>query len=403
MVVSPFLDRQHGTELCVIEQLERLSSTYHWTIELYSQRVEKIKGLRSDADPEEPSQGVLRWHKLPGIPGPHLLKYLWWFFNNQWRRWLDRHSGRVRPDLVYSPGINCLDANVIVVHIVFHAFYQSIRAELALHRLPLESWPRVIHRKLYYQLIMFLERMVYRDPSVRLIAVSSLVAQKLKTIFGRTDVAIIPNAADTARFTPELRQARRVESRGLFHFQEEEFVILLIGNDWKNKGLDTLLRALTKLGDLPVRALIVGSDDPGTYRITIEQLGLHERIYFQTPSSDVIRFYAATDVYVSPSLEDAFNLPIVEAMACGLPVIASIHAGASENIRDGETGFLLQDPRDSQQLAQLLRRTADDPGLRSRVGAAACRYVQANCTWDSNVSKTHEFLEATCRNRTHSV
>jgi UDP-glucose:(heptosyl)LPS alpha-1,3-glucosyltransferase len=257
----------------------------------------------------------------------------------------------------------------------------------------------VIHRKLYYRLIMFLEEMIYRDPSVRLIAVSTLVAKKLKTIFGRTDVVIIPNAIDTVRFTPEECEARRVKSRGQFHFQEEEFVILLIGNDWRNKGLDSLLRALVTLGDLPVRALIVGSDDSGAYRATVDELGLRERVCFQAPSPDVLRFYAASDVYVGASLEDAFNLPIVEAMACGLPVIASIHAGASENIRDGDTGFLLQDPEDSQQLAQLLRRTANDPALRSRVGAAACRYVRANCTWDSNVSKTKEFLEATFRNR----
>jgi UDP-glucose:(heptosyl)LPS alpha-1,3-glucosyltransferase len=250
---------------------------------------------------------------------------------------------------------------------------------------------------------MLLERMIYSDPSVRLIAVSALVAQKLKDIFGRADVVIIPNAIDTVRFTPEACHARRVQSRGLFSFREEEFVILLIGNDLKNKGLDSLLRALSNLGDLPVRALIVGSDDPSVYHAMIEEFGLHERICFQTPSPDVLRFYAASDVYVGPSLEDAFNLPIVEAMACGLPVIASIRAGASENIRDGETGFLLRDPQDPLQLAQLLRRTAEDPALRLRVGAAACRYVQANCTWDTNVSKTQELLEATFRNRASSV
>ena len=402
-VVSPFLDRQHGTELCVIEQLERFVRTYNWAIELYSQRVEQLKDLRSASDPDEPPQGFIRWHKLSEIPGPHLLKYLWWFFANQWRRWWDRRSGGPHPDLVYSPGINCLDADVIVVHIVFHVLYERVRAELALHRAPLKSWPRVIHRRLYYRLVMLLEQIVYSDSRVRLIAVSTLVAQKLKCIFRRDDVAVIPNAVDTVRFTPEARRARRGESRDFFQFHEREFVILLIGNDWKNKGLDSLLRALTNLMDLPLRALVVGSDDPGSYRSLIEQLGLRERIRFEKSSPDVLRFYAAADLYAGPSLEDAFNLPMVEAMACAIPVIASVHAGASEHIRDGETGFLLQNPQDSKQLAQLLRRTAGDPVLCLRVGAAASRYVLANCSWDSNVSQTKKFLENTVRSRALGV
>ena len=45
-----------------------------------------------------------------------------------------------------------MDADVIAVHIVFHAFYESVRSELALHRVPVRMWPRVVHRKLYYKL-----------------------------------------------------------------------------------------------------------------------------------------------------------------------------------------------------------------------------------------------------------
>jgi len=175
-VVSSFLDRQHGTELCVVEQIERLARKDHWSIELYSQKVSQLNGVRpaSAVSPNEPH--VIRWHQVSDIPGPHLLKYLWWFFANYLQRWWDRRSGRVRPDLVYSPGINCPDADVIVVHIVFHEFYERVRSELALRRLPLQIWPRVIHRKLYYKLATFLEQKIYWNTHVRLVAVSPLVA-----------------------------------------------------------------------------------------------------------------------------------------------------------------------------------------------------------------------------------
>jgi glycosyltransferase involved in cell wall biosynthesis len=394
-VVSPFLDRQHGTELCIIEQIERLARKDHWSIELYSQKVSQLNGVRpaSAVSPNEP--GTIRWHQVSDIPGPHLLKYIWWFFANFWQRWRDRRSGRVRPDLVYSPGINCPDADVIVVHIVFHAFYERVRSELALHRLPLQIWPRVVHRKLYYQLIMFLERRIYSDSGVRLVAVSSLVAAQLKSHFQREDVTVIPNAVDTFRFTPEARIAKRNTSRQSLLYDENDFVLLLIGNDWKTKGLDTLLKAFALLTDLPLRMLVVGSDEPGFYRPLVDQLALQDRVRFEKPSMDVLSFYAAADLYVGPSLEDSFGLPILEAMACGLPVIASANAGASEMIRDGETGFILRDPQNQLELAPLIRRIQGENPLRLSVGAAAARYVMTNCSWDDNAEKTRQLLEST--------
>ena len=207
-VVSPFLDRHHGTELCLIEQIERLARNDHWNIELYSQKVSQLKGVRPASEFSSIEPGTIRWHQVFDIPGPHVLKYLWWFFANSWQRWRERRSGRVRPDLVYSPGINCPDADVIVVHIVFHEFYERVRSELALRRLPVLIWPRVVHRKLYYKLVMFLERRIYSNPGVRLIAVSSLVAAQLKSHFQREDVPVIPNAVDTLRFTVEARMVK---------------------------------------------------------------------------------------------------------------------------------------------------------------------------------------------------
>ena len=397
VVVSPFLDRQHGTELCIIEQIERLASRENWEIHLYSQRAKDVCGVRPVTDSPEYSPGAIFWHKISALPGPHLLTYLWWFFANHWQRWQDRRSGRVRPALVYSPGINCLNANVIVVHIVFHAFYERVRPELALHRVPLQSWPRVIHRKLYYKLIMLLERRIYRDPRVRLAAVSSLVAAQLKSHFQREDVTVIPNAVDTLRFTPQARVAKRNVSRQSVSYSENDFVLLLIGNDWKKKGLDGLLKALSLLADLPLRLLVVGSDDPNLYRLLLGQLALQDRVRFEKPSMDVLSFYAAADLYVGPSLEDAFNLPILEAMACGLLVIASANAGASEMIDDGETGFILADPQDHVQLTHLIRRAYSDPTLRQRVGEAASRYVLANCGWNENAERTRKFLESALR------
>ena len=283
-VVSPFLDRQHGTELCIIEQIERFAHKDQWTIELYSQRVSQLSGVRLASGPSTNSIDSIMWHKVSDIPGPHLLKYLWWFFANHWHRWRDRRSGKVCPDLIYSPGINCLDADVIVVHIVFHAFYERVRPEMALARAPVRSWARMIHRMLYYKLIMFLERKIYQHPRTRLVAVSGLVASQLKSHFRREDVAVIPNAVDTSRFTPAARIRERSTVRQSFGYAENVFVLLLIGNDWKKKGLDTLLKAVGLLKDPLLRVLVVGSDDASIYGNLLDQLGLRDRVRFEEPS-----------------------------------------------------------------------------------------------------------------------
>ena len=393
-VISPFLDRQHGTELCIIEQIERLARKDDWSVDLYAQKVSQLDGVRPASAMPSTEAGTIRWHQVSDIPGPHLLKYIWWFCANQWHRWWDRHSGRVLADLVYSPGINCIDADVIAVHIVFHAFYERVRSELTLRRVPVRMWPRVIHRRLYYKLARFLERKIYGDPHVHLIAVSSLVAAQLKLHFQREDVTVIHNAVDTVRFTPESRVARRNSSRHAFPYDENNFVLLLIGNDWKKKGLDVLLTAISLLSDIPLYMTAVGSDDPNLYRSSIDRLRLHNRVRFEKPSNDVLSFYAAADLYVGPSLEDSFSLPILEAMACGLPVIASPNAGASEMINDGKTGFILRDPQDSVELASLIRRIQGDDTLRLSVGKAAAQVVVTHCSWEDNVQKTIRLLES---------
>jgi len=395
-VVSPFLDKRHGTERCVLEQVERLAGEHGYQIHLYCQRVEDIPGLESfnsEAGPDgTAAAGRILWHRISDIPGPHLVKYLWWFLANRFRRWRDQRSGRLRYDLVYSPGINCWDADVIVVHIVFHEFHRLVRDELRFARVPLWTWPRALHRRLYYRLIMALEKRIYSNPRVALAAVSGLTARELLRFFGRGDVQVIPNAIDLRAFNPEVRRSRRAEARRHWQYNEDDFVLLLIGNDWKKKGLNTLLEAAAQCEDLPFRVLVVGRDERVPYAATIQRLGLQGRVRFANPSADVMQFYAVADAYVGPSLLDDFGLPPAEGMACGLPVVTSASSGVSEMITDGRDGFVLRDPKDAADLARLLRFLYEDSDVRREVGENAARKAQ-QFSWERNVQQTKELLE----------
>ena len=386
-VVSPFVDRRHGTERALAELLERLARTEQWEIHLYAQRVEDISFDRPGA---AHGTGAIVWHKVPAIPGPQLLQFVSWLFLNSFGRIWDRQVRGVRCDLVFSPGINCFDADIIIVHALFRRLQELARAGELESAAP--GFFRRLHRRSYYALLSAFERRIYTDTRVSLAAVSPRTAQLLQEYFRRQDVRVIPNGVDTAQFSPVARLARRGPARTLRQFRENDFVLLLVGNDWSNKGLPSILETLPKLLDLPAKLLIVGSDAPAPSREMAARLGVLDRCSWEPARADILDAYAAADVYVSPSREDSFGMPVAEAMACGLPAITSAFAGVSAFLHDGVDSFILRDPRDLDSLARLLRMLSEHTDLRTRLGQAAAK-TALDWTWDRNAAAIWEFLK----------
>ncbi|MGC1620199.1 MAG: glycosyltransferase family 4 protein [Candidatus Acidiferrum sp.] len=382
-VVSPFVDRRHGTERALAELLERLAGEYGYEIHLYAQRVEDLpvadaKSARSS------NSGAIFWHKVPSIRGPQLLQFSSWFLLNKIWRFRDRRIRGLRCELLFSPGINCLDAKVILVHAVFHRLAEMSEP-------PRGGGLRNLHRRSYYWILSTLERKIYSNERIALAAVSNHSARQLQQYFGRRDVPIIPNGVDTKIFNAAARAARRDAARQRWHLSTNECVLLLIGNDWKTKGLPVLLQAAAECRELPLRLLLVGKEDPSEWTGRISRLELANRVSFLAPAADVLDFYAAADVYVAPSLEDSFNLPALEAMACSLPVVVSASAGISEWIQDGVNGLVLKDPLDDGELAASLRKLASSPEARRRMGENADR-TAATLSWDRHAEAVHDLL-----------
>src|SRR5229473_2981765 len=387
-VVSPFVDRRHGTERALAEVLERLARKNLCEIHLYSQRVESL-ALAPPGVARSQDSGAIIWHKVPASPGPHLLQFIVWLFLNSFCRAWDGLVHGLRFDLVLSPGINCLDADVILVHALFHRLQELAREDN--RSLPRPGFLRQLHRRACYSLLAGLERRIYSDPKVSLAAVSQRTAALLRDYFRRQDVRVVPNGVDNAQFSPSTRLARRPEARLRRNFQEIHFVLLLIGNDWRVKGLETVLRAVAALRDLPILVIAAGDDSPDSFRETAKSLGILERCRFEPSRQDVLDFYAAADLYVSPSGEDSFGLPVAEAMACGLPAITSIFAGVSSLLRDGVDSFILRDPHDAKTLATMIRTLYEKAEWRSRMGQAAAK-ASLEWTWDRNASSVWELL-----------
>jgi len=382
-VISPFVDRQHGTERAVADLIERLSIRYQDQIELYAQRVTDVR-TDSSSQASKNDRGAIRWHRVNSFPGPHLFQFLGWLILNRSARKRSENATSQKSEAIFSAGINALDADVILVHVVFHrvAELQSSRVTFGLR-----AW----HRRLYYSLLCSLERRIYRNPAVTLVAVSPHTAQQLAHYFDRQDVTVVPNGVDAQHFSPALIASIRERSRRDLNYSPNDFVALLIGNDWRNKGLSTLLAAVSQCHDLPIRLLVVGQDDQEKFRSLARELLIADRVQFVSPTSDVRTFYAAADVLAAPSLEDSFNLPVLEAMSCGLPVIVSPHAGISHWLAHDRDSLLLKDPENSAELAGALRLMATDSAKRKAISANALQ-TAAKFSWDAHARELRKLL-----------
>jgi glycosyltransferase involved in cell wall biosynthesis len=384
-VVSPFLDKSHGTERIVVEWISLLSETFE--IHVYSQDLEDLN----------PSK--VTWHRISKLPGPHLFNFLWWFAANHCRRAWDRAFGGLRYDVVFTPGANCLDADVISVHIVFAELVRSGRDELALARNPRRSWPRLLHRRIYYQLARALEERAYRNGRTILVLLSQKTANDLARLYGRRDgVHILRPGLDHHAFNPGRRAALRDAARKQLQLPGERMTVLMVGNDWRQKGIRVLLDAMTMLRDLPVDLLLVGEEDPQPSLRMVAERGLNGRVRFFPPRKDVEFYYAAADLYAGPSLEDTGPLPPVEAMACGVPAILSATSGSAELITDGVNGLILGDPTDAASLAVMIRRLCEDKELREQLGGNAAATAR-ELTWERNGRELAAILEESMRQK----
>jgi UDP-glucose:(heptosyl)LPS alpha-1,3-glucosyltransferase len=264
--------------------------------------------------------------------------------------------------------------------------------EIGFRRNSMRSWPWLIHRRLYYSVVKFLERQLYTKPRAQLIVYARKTENDINRFYGPHDpIPVVYIGVDHRLFNPESRLARRRDARRELGIGDEQIVLLLVGNDWRKKGLFTLLEALPRLSDLPVLLMIAGNDERHSYESSIKNSELTERVRFLPTRPDVAFYYAAADAYVGPSLEDTFALPPEEAMACGLPVITTLTNGTSEIMTDGVDGFILTDPSDVGALASKIRLLCENSELRQRIGDAAALTAR-KYTWERNGQQFREIF-----------
>jgi glycosyltransferase involved in cell wall biosynthesis len=146
--------------------------------------------------------------------------------------------------------------------------------------------------------------------------------------------------------------------------------LLTVGRLQAPKDAVTLIRALAALRERPFEAVVVGDGpDRPAVEEEIRVLGLEPAVELAGDRDDVPDLLASADLFVLSSRSEGLPLSILEAMAAGLPVVASNVGGVPEAVVDGDTGLLVP-PSDPQSLATAIGRLLDDPALRRRLGEA---------------------------------
>jgi UDP-glucose:(heptosyl)LPS alpha-1,3-glucosyltransferase len=229
----------------------------------------------------------------------------------------------------------------------------------------------------HHRYLLAAEAKVFADSSLKaVICISQMVKDDVRRYFAIPDAKlhVIYNAVDPREFGPGVRRDRAA-TRARLGLVDADVAFLLVGSGYARKGVPTALAALARL---PARArlVIVGREkNPGYYEALARRLGVHPRVVFAGPQQDPRIYLGAADVFVLPTLYDPLGNAVLEALACGLPVVTSRRCGAGELVAAHDAGALC-DAVDASAFAAEMKQLLD-PGVRARAAARAPGAVAA--------------------------
>ena len=371
-LVFPGCHRRGGVERVVWEAARHLGSRHHVLV------------VSSDVDADELDRA--RCTSLPASGWPMSSRPL------RWRRRARRHLAGIDADVRVSFGVECPAGDVVVVQSVHRAWLERGRP-LGVGKVAIPAEARYLVPR--HRVLLSLERSYFREARERqVVAVSQNVADDLVRLFGLPPerIVVIPNGYDPGQCSPERMAALRGPMRDRLGLAEDDIVALLVANEWHRKGLAALLEAVALVGDERVKVVLVGRLPPDAYRGRIEQLGLRGAVQYEGAADDVGEYYAAADLFVMPTQYEAFGSVIVEALACGVPVITTANAGAAVAVHHGGNGLLQHDPDSATELAGLLS-TALDGDCRRAWRAAAPASVEG-FSWPSVMTRLEDVVLA---------
>lgn len=282
-----------------------------------------------------------------------------------------------------------LSRPVDLVHAHAYGYFPTVVGSLdhLLRRAPLVITPhsdpgrRTLSKRLFDRVMP----VVTLRRACRVIALTRREATYLESLGIAPDrIRVIPNGVDLSEFG----------NRGPQRDSQRETNILFVGRIYsRQKGLESLVRAMSLLPrSSRARLRLAGEDWGGTHPLAslAANLGIGERIIFlgRLDRPTLLREYADADLFVLPSLFEPFGIVLLEAMAAGLPIVATRVGGIPEIVVEGRTGLLV-DPDRPKQLAEAIRCLCEDESLRNSLGREG-RERSKSYSWETVAAQTKE-------------
>lgn len=353
-VVIPKYGLVGGAEAFAYELTERLAQRDEFEIHVFANKWRQ-------------GRSAVTFHKVPHLPFPRFMRPInFAYFSNR----------RIHPEY-YD-----------LIHSHDRIFTMSI---FTMHGIPHKTWIREARVKplsLFDRSMAWVEEKALRGPYLPMILpVSTLVKDELLRIYDipESKIQVIHPGVSIDRFKVLDQESCRYEIRQRHGLAQSDIVVLFVGMNFEIKRLQLVLKGIahlvgTEMTNSTLKLLVVGKGDERRYLDMARSLGIQNRIFFAGVSSEVEKYYLASDIFAMPSQFDTFGLAVLEAMTAGLPVIITQKVGARDLIDPGVHGFVLaKDPSPldlSEKLAFLMKKEN-----RMRLGDNA-RKAASQHTWD---------------------
>jgi len=285
---------------------------------------------------------------------------------------------------VFGPALaNVIGGAPLVLKPIEHGELSSSVSAESLARLPGGVRQAMGH------LLQGIRRRAYGRARGMIVASEGLAREAAAFGFPRSDISVIPNPVDTRRFRPAA-SAERNALRAQFGLPPDAEVVTCVTRLVQGKGLLTLVEAWQQVARDHPRGLLVlvgggaGPESPldaeRSVRDAIRAADLERRVVLAGNRSDAERWLQASDVFVFPSEREGFGNALVEAIACGLPVVCSrIDGAAADLVSDGQQGLKFG-VGDAAGLAAAVGALLADEPARRRMGAAGLALVSERLT-----------------------
>ncbi|HJW37092.1 MAG TPA: glycosyltransferase family 4 protein [Candidatus Udaeobacter sp.] len=255
--------------------------------------------------------------------------------------------------------------------------------------LPLKQFARALNTK--HRDLLHLEESLFADRKAgRVIVASQMVKKEIVDVYGypadRIDIVHSGVPLDKFRFDSELREKSREDLK----LNPDQIALLFAGSGWERKGLLFAIQAMALCKNRKMRLLVAGRGNAALYKTKRLLFWREEPVQFLGEVADILRVYAAADIFILPTIYDPFSNACLEALACGLPVITTRSNGFSEIIKDSVHGSMVDHAGDLIGLRDAIRFWSDP----ARRAAACSANIERASQFDisRNVEQTMEIL-----------